>query len=456
MIYADPSIASWRPYFPNLTYMAYMGISDARWNLASGGADEIVTPSQNQGLWPDQFWVARSLATAATLGEPQFTSSACVQVADANTTRLIDKTALAVDSGGRVWVAVEDRGQEHPEPGVGATGFIRLFRNEGPNLPEAAQFVEVPVPSDALPGLGNRDPVLRAYPDGQDSSLSSVLQPADTSSPARLRHLRWQAVAPSATMVGLDLSSGPCADAPLPRRDELAIGLGTDDRERLLRTGVRASHDMGFDGEDIVARFAYEHVAGGGAQVQVVEVFEDPSDPSIILCRAPDTWSTSTRYSLNPNDQAFQPQIDYHMRRLRPEYFDAMPAHRGIIPDQGLGSHLEWEVAWYGTLFSPDATEPYLQVTRATLAASNADSRGLISPATEWYDTPCPVPANDCWGDYFGLGQHWDHWTASWWNAAAYSSSDPAGEPDHDCFERSGQLASPLHIGASSWPSWAP
>lgn len=116
MIYADPSIASWRPYFPNLTYMAYMGISDARWNLASGGADEIVTPSQNQGLWPDQLCVARSLATAATRGEPQFTSPVCVQVVDANTARLIDKTALAVDYHGRAWVAVEDRGQEHPSP----------------------------------------------------------------------------------------------------------------------------------------------------------------------------------------------------------------------------------------------------------------------------------------------------------------------------------------------------
>ncbi|MCC6216320.1 MAG: hypothetical protein IT376_15765 [Polyangiaceae bacterium] len=445
MIYADPSVASFQPYFPYLMYMAFLGISDGRWDVRSNGADEIVVPGSS--LSPDQFCVARSVNGGQTFQAPT-----CTGAAPFDEAQLVDKTSIAIDIEGRAWIAVEVRGLPHPEPDGGATGLIRLYRNRGVDPPESAIFDEVPIAEGAVAGLGNRDPVLRASPDGQVISLSSLLEPTAEAEPAHLRWLTLQVPEPY-DPVGVDLSRTVCAPLPHPpRRADGGVRLGGGAATRTLRTGVRASHAPGLDGDTGVIRFAYEYLTGDLAQVQLLELREDPAAPAEIQCVAPPTWTSAYPGPSRESTQAFQPQISYHMRELRPWIAELMSSGRGVIPPRGAGANREWQVAWYGTLNTEDTVAPDVQVVTSTLLPGSTTTAWLV-PVTDVVDNACPVPANDYWGDYFGLGQYYDHAAQLWWNVAGYSSSDPAGEPGRDCFQRAGWYASPLHVGASTWPS---
>ena len=141
----------------NHVYISNLGVSDATWNAVSAGTDTIVFGSA--GLQYLGHTVRSPIDLADSLcvaqsndGGISFSALGCLVLGSA---AQVDRTALAVDGKGFVWVATISV----PAANLANFGHFRLFRSTAPASVSA--FVEV-----GLPVANVYDPVLKNDAEG--------------------------------------------------------------------------------------------------------------------------------------------------------------------------------------------------------------------------------------------------------------------------------------------------
>jgi hypothetical protein len=292
-IWADPSIAT-DELNPQRVYQAQLGVSDASFLKQSNGANVIKLPGTSLGAAVDGFCVARSenagLTFATQCIEVPFASPpsgtqvcqtsveqtctpACVTDAACPAgyrcasgvcrTRFIDKTGIAVDDEGRVWVAVEDLFARHQSPTQADLGSIRVFRSLTGTEPDWRVFEEVVLsPEEAEQGIGEREPRLKS-----DHGGGVWLQSLHFSSPTAVPEIRVLQFGGGLFGVGVLNQIPGCnltamvSGSQLPNTD-----IGSPPKP--IKNAFRHDFLVGFDGADLVYRFTTKpYVAPWGTTI---------------------------------------------------------------------------------------------------------------------------------------------------------------------------------------------
>ncbi|MCL4756616.1 MAG: hypothetical protein KJ015_41080, partial [Myxococcales bacterium] len=443
-IWADPSNATDRST-PSTVYLAQMAASDESFDTHSKGSD-VIADLPELGKAINGFCVARSVNAAISF------DVTCHQVLPKPpaTSVFLDKTGIAVDWAGRVWVVTEDRDAPHPAPGAG-TGTLRLYRN---TTAAWNNFTEVTVPPQAIAGLGNLEPRLKSDGAG-DIFLQSVFVPPGPlgSAPYELRTI--QVAGPSEVFYGdvLNALPGTCAVSQM-KQGMAHVNIGTGATTHLIKNAFRHDFAVGSNtnGTDSAYRFAFQYTDGAGNdRIQVAEI-----DSTFAACEQNPFLSTESLISLAPNPgRQFQPALDFNLRAEPPGPFG-------------------WTFAHLSTAFVTDPTDKYVAPWGVTISDRTVGTQSLPAFAFYWPLAPlvngsinwyaCPE-SNGYWGDYFGITQLHNPFiidpfgggaVGAWQNVAGFTDSRPAsgraGGPV-PCYWETPVLGQPQSVSGSAWVS---
>lgn len=387
-LWGDPSLAV-DPNQPNVVYYAQMGISDARWNIQAGGADEIPRLSFVPNV--DGICVAKSTDGGVTFGAPScFESSFSTSLPLSN--QVVDRTSIVVDGTGAVYVAFIDA---VPLPG---TRRVRVYRTNVAG--DLATFSALPDP----PFGGQSTPRL-VWESGQRVWVGSL---ASTVKLSRYDGTTWATVDASAL----------CGVPPTGVQDDVAFA------STRLRTGHEYDFSIGF-------RSSTSLVVG------VVFQLARPSDPQarfLQLGFLTSLGSCTTSPALStiqaPGTQ-LMPSLNYKTRRT-----STQPG--GLDP--------EWWLSYYTTEGVVDSADKYLRVEAQRVqfdGIAGLQFATFLTPP-DWYACPTnpTVDQGGYWGDYFDLTQVQDL-QGAWWSVAAFTSSRPAPPCTGNGL--------PQHVAASRW-----
>jgi hypothetical protein len=377
-LWGDPTITT-DPAQSNVIYYSVLGISDAAWNAVYGNVDTITgSPGADAA---DSFCVARSQDTGMT-----FPDITCV--AWAKRPQQADRTALAVDGQGRVWVA------SNITDGLSAFSSVVFHSNESWN-----DFTQAPAP----PRPGQGEPWLVRDSNGE------IWFNARESAGVGTQHWNdaqgnWDQSFDVAGQCGLTLA---------PRDPVIGV------------QGLRNAHSYSIwfglnEAGNFVVRAALTLLRDDQRQyLQVIEIDQNNSG----VCIAPDNWSTAGK-----GGQQFEPSFSYENR-------DGLPW---------------WQLVYLSTEGVPDPTQPYVHPVGVRPLALPLNNGPLYLFTFETNLAPLNwfacTRTDDYWGDYFGVTQVKDT-NMIWSSVAGFSDSTPAPK----CQAQTSYLSRPLHVSSSRW-----
>lgn len=388
-IWGDPAIAV-DAASPNVVYYAQLGVSDTAWNIAFGNVN---TTSGSPGMAADGFCVARS-----TDGGVSFSTPSCVSWAlGTRRTRQpnrSDRTAIAVDGNGDVWVA------QNLVVNNAAVDSV-VFRSQGP----WNNFVQMPHPQESV----ESEPWLVTDPHGE------IWFSAVAGFDVHVQH--WN---PNASTWDQSFLVGQFCGLTLAVRD-VALPSGTT-----LRNAHSYSLWVGESEQGTFALRAVLQLRRPDARdfLQAIQITPNST------CLVPPEWSTADR-----DGQQFEASLSYRRRN---------------------GNDRWWEVTYLSTERVPDDTQNFVHPEGARISTF-IDQNGKVFPfmqnpvdltPTDWFACTRndPTASSQYWGDYFGVTQVRDA-TGEWWSVSAYSDSTPSPP----CQTQTPYLARPLHVRSSRW-----
>jgi len=394
----------------NHVYISNLGVSDATWNAVSAGTDTIVFGSA--GLQYLGHTVRSPIDLADSLcvaqsndGGISFSALGCLVLGSA---AQVDRTALAVDGKGFVWVATISV----PAANLANFGHFRLFRSTAPASVSA--FVEV-----GLPVANVYDPVLKNDAEGNiwlggqgvgavGANDGSVwIQEFDTTKNV------WRVSRDVAKLCGktVDRDVNPFFGdfSTLRNAHPYDFDIGLD--ETVLTT-------KGLE----VVRVAFEQTDDNDPTRHLVQVAQYDLGLSSCSTSATTGPSSDSTTWIEVGTQ-FMPSLNF--------------ANRGGEP--------YWSLAYLTTANVKDPKDQYIYPAseRITKVPQSSNPRMVSFTALappDWY--ACTDSAG-YWGDYFGSTQIRDG-QGFWWNVSAFTSSRPAPP----C---TGGGGSPQHVVASRW-----
>ncbi len=392
-IWGDPSLAV-DPNNAQVVYYVQMGASDDSWNSVTGN-QQVTSLSPGRDI-VDGFCIARSTDEGISFGEVS-----CHRVGTGPAS--VDRTAVSVDSSGRVYVA------QNTTSGGSQTGSV-VFQSVG----SWNNFQLLPTP----PFSGLSEPSLFTDPSGDV----------------------WFAARSGRGSFGEDVNLGrwPTADTGwdnlVTPTQNCAMQLAFSDPNYASGRKFRNSHTyaLGIAPDELgqlVLRGGWQLNRGDTANRDYIQFFEIPVGAS--SCFAPTTWST-----FNDSGRQFQISLDHHNRG-------------GSVSTGGAGT------VWWGiyrtTQGVADPTQPFVWTQAVQVSKFGVSNRNLISPqfVTQRSSFVCPRHENgspDYYGDYIGITQIRDT-SGLWWAVANYSYS--ANVPP--CDAQTPFLGRPTNIWSSRW-----
>ena len=395
-IWGDPALAA-DSNNRSLVYYTQMGATDAAWNSVTGGAD-FTTESPGR-MMVNGFCIARS-----TTGGDTFSVPTCIQTFPGAAT--IDRTAVAVDKFGRVYVAAID------QPLAPSSTRIRVWRSTSSwNIFTEITPTAFNGQSEPLLVTDNLGYVWLGSRGGTDESGSALLQ-------------RYR--------LNSDGGSGVW-DSGIDLTDLCKVSLGKRDPAVLTGVRMRNAHSYNFavglnDEKAYAVRAVFQMQRPDGRQyVQVVE--RSAASPGACTLPLPALGQNYSSWSTGDNaGYQFMPNIETH--------------------DQN--GETRWWVTYLTNTFSPSGDYTYPEASRIVVGNLAGLTHYLAFPSPlapiSWHVCPRVNDVPLYWGDYFASTQFRDL-NGRWNLVSAFSDSRDAPP----CGPSSDLLARPLHVAGSSF-----